>query len=135
MITRAEVEKLAGVHAITPAVLSLYVSLPSRPGELRDLTAHAHDLIAEAEAVAGGPGSLSEEDRDHALEMLAARAREWPARTVVVFVCAEVGLLEAFPLSCAVPERAVLGTRPHIRPLLAALQWCPAGSTRLPPAT
>jgi hypothetical protein len=125
MITRAEVEKLAGVHAITPAVLSLYVSLPSRPGELGDLTAHACDLIAAAEAVAGGPGNLSEEDRDHALEMLAARAREWPGRTVVIFVCAEAGLLEAFPLSCAVPERAVLGTRPHIRPLLAALQQWP----------
>jgi hypothetical protein len=58
--------------------------------------------------------------------MLAARAREWPGRTVVIFVCAEVGLLEAFPLSCAVPERAVLGTRPHVRPLLAALQRWPA---------
>jgi hypothetical protein len=126
MITRAEVEKLAGVHAITPAVLSLYVSLPSRPGELGDLTAHVCDLIAGAEALAGGPGCLSKKDRDHALEMLAARASEWPGRTVVILLCAEVGLLEAFPLSCAVPERAVLGTRPHIRPLLAALQRWPA---------
>jgi hypothetical protein len=125
MITRAEVEKLGAVHAITPAVLSLYVTLPSLPAELSDLTARARDLIAEAETVVGGPGSLSEEDRKRALEMLAARAREWPGRTVAIFACADVGLLEAFPLSCAVPERAVLGTRPHIRPLLAALQQWP----------
>jgi hypothetical protein len=28
-------------------------------------------------------------------------------------------------LRCEVPERAVLAARPHIRPLLAAFQWCP----------
>jgi hypothetical protein len=125
MITRAEVEKLGAVHAITPAVLSLYVTIPSLPGELSDLAAHARGLIAEAETLAGGPGRLSEEDRDQALEMLAARAREWPGRTVAIFAGADVGLREAFPLPRAVPERAVLGTRPHIRPLLAALQQYP----------
>ena len=126
MITRAEVEKLGAVHTITPAVLSLYVTLPSLPGGLSDLAAHASDLIAEAEAVVGDAGRLSEEDRKRALELLAARAREWPGRTVAIFACADAGLLEAVLLSCAVPERAVLGTRPHIRPLLAALQRWPA---------
>jgi hypothetical protein len=124
MITQAEVEKLGAVHAITPAVLSLYVTLPPLPGEVSGLVAHTRELIAEA--VAGGPGNLSEEDRNQALEMLAARAREWPGRPVAIFACADAGLLEAIPLSCAVPERAVLGLRPHIRPLLAALQRWPA---------
>jgi hypothetical protein len=126
MITRAEVEKLAAVHAITPAVLSLYVTLPQLPGEVSGLAAHARELIAMAEAVADGPGDLSEEDRNHALEMVTARARKWPGRTVAIFAWADAGLLEVLPLSCAVPERAVLGIRPHIRPLLAALQRWPA---------
>jgi hypothetical protein len=126
MITRAEVEKLGAVHAITPAVLSLYVTLPPLPGEVSGLMAHARELIAAAEAMAGDPGHLGEEDRNHALEMLAARAREWPGRSVAIFACADAGLFEALPLSCAVPERAVLGIRPHIRPLLAALQRWPA---------
>jgi len=126
MTTRAEVEKLGAVHAITPAVLSLYVTLPLLPGEVSGLRAHARELIAGAMAAAGDSGNLSEADRDHALEMLTARAREWPGRSVAVFACADAGLLEAFPLSCAVPERAVLGVRPHIRPLLAALQRWPA---------
>jgi len=126
MITRAEAGKLAAVHAITPAVLSLYVTLPPLPGEVSGLQARARELIAAAVAAAGDSGNLGEADRDHALEMLAARAREWPGRSVAIFACADAGLLEAFPLSCAVPERAVLGVRPHIRPLLAALQRWPA---------
>jgi peptide subunit release factor 1 (eRF1) len=36
-----------------------------------------------------------------------------------------VGLAEAFPLPCRVPDRAVLAVRPHVRPLLVALQRCP----------
>jgi hypothetical protein len=78
MITRAEAEKLGAVHAVTPAVLSLYVTLPLLPGEVSDLVAHARELIAAAEAVVGGPGNLSEEDRNHALEMLAVRDPSHP---------------------------------------------------------
>jgi len=126
MITRAEVEKLGAIHAITPAVLSLYVAVPALPWQLSDLAVHARELIAAAETVVGGPGNLSEEDRNGALEVLADEAREWPGRTVAIFACADVGLLEAVPLPRAMPDRAVLGIRPHIRPLLAALQRCPA---------
>jgi hypothetical protein len=126
MITRAEVEKLGAVHAITPAVLSLYVTIPSLSSDLGRLHAHARELIARAEGVVGGPGNLSERDRNHALEMLAARTREWPGRAVAIFACADAGLFEAVPLPRAMPDRAVLGIRPHIRPLLAALQQCPA---------
>jgi len=126
MLTREEVEKLGAVHAITPAVLSLYVTVPSVHGALGRLEDHARELIAAAEAVAGDPGNLSEGDRNHVLEVLAARAREWPDRTVAIFAYADAGLLEAVPLPRAMPDRAVLGIRPHIRPLLAALQRCPA---------
>jgi hypothetical protein len=126
MLTREEVEKLGAVHAITPAVLSLYVTVPSVPGDLNRLQARARELIAAAKAVVGGPGNLSEGDRNHVLDVLAARARELPGRTVAIFACADAGLLEAVPLPRAMPDLAVLGIRPHIRPLLAALQRCPA---------
>jgi len=58
-------------------------------------------------------------------EKLALCGRDWPGRMVAIFACAEAGLLEAFPLPGLLRERAVLGIRPHIRPLLAALQRCP----------
>jgi hypothetical protein len=126
MLTQEEVEKLGAVHAITPAVLSLYVTVPLVPGDVNRLAAHARELIAAAEAVVGAPGDLSEGDRNHVLEMLATRAREWPGRTAAIFAYADAGLREAVPLPRAMPDRAVLGIRPHIRPLLAALQRCPA---------
>jgi hypothetical protein len=126
MPTREEVEKLGAVHAITPAVLSLYVTVPPVPGDLNRLAARARELIAAAEAVVGGPGDLSEGDRNHVMEMMATRAREWPGRTAAIFAYTDAGLREAIPLPRAIPDRAVLGIRPHIRPLLAALQRCPA---------
>ena len=126
MITRAEVEKLGAIHAVAPTILSIYLNIPSYPGEQGDLAARAGGLIAGAEYATGGLGFLSKEDRNYALEMVADSARDWPGRTVAVFACADVGLLEALPLPSRAPDKAVLGTRPHIRPLLAALQRCPA---------
>lgn len=123
MITRAEVEKLAALHVVEPAVLSLYLAVPAAAPDLPALTARADDLIAAAEAVGGLP--VAERDRSRVREKLARCARDWTGRTVAIFSCADTGLLEAIPLPCPVPERGVLGTRPHVRPLLAALQRSP----------
>ena len=59
------------------------------------------------------------------LEKLPPCARDCTGCTVAVFACADSGLFEAIPLSCSLPERGVLGVRPHIRPLLLARQHCP----------
>ena len=126
MITRADVHKLGAIHAVAPVILSVYLTVPPHPGEPGGLAARGGELIAAAETAAGGPGRLSEQDRTNALAMLADGARQWPGQTVAVFACAGAGLLEAVPLPCPAPDKAVLGTRPHIRPLLAALQRCPA---------
>ena len=64
-------------------------------------------------------------DRDAVLDTLAAHGRDWLGHTVVFFACGELGLFEATPLPCLLQERGVLATRPHVRPLLAALQRCP----------
>jgi hypothetical protein len=126
VITRAEAGQLAAIHAAAPAILSVYLTVPCPPGEPGGPAARAGRLIAAAESAAGGPGLLGEQDRDSALAMVAAAARDWPGRTVAVFACAQAGLLQVLPLPCRMPDRAVLGTRPHIRPLLAALQHSPA---------
>jgi len=93
MITRAEVEKLGAIHAVAPTILSVYLTVPPHPGEPGHLAARGGELIATAETAVGGPGCLSEEDRNNALEMLADGARNWPGQTVAVFACADVGLL------------------------------------------
>ena len=121
MFAYANVAKLGAVHTVEPMVLSVYLSVPEDPGELRTLAARADELIVAAEEAAGPAGRLRAEDRA-VLGQLAAGGRDWLGRTVAVFACADAGLLEAFPLPGQLRERAVLGVRPHIRPLLVALQ-------------
>jgi hypothetical protein len=122
MITRAHIEKLGALHAVDPTMLSLYLVVPS-PANPAALTARAGELIAAAEAACGRP--LMARDRDWVLEKLPPCARDCPGRTVAVFACADSGLFEAIPLPCPLPERGVLGIRPHIRPLLLARQRYP----------
>jgi hypothetical protein len=119
MITRAQIEKLGALHAVEPTMLSLYLAVPPSA----NLTARAGELIAAAGAACGQP--LTARDRDWVLEKLPPCARDCPGHTVAVFACAGSGLLEAIPLPCPLPERGVLGVRPHIRPLLLARQRCP----------
>ncbi|MGO8895693.1 MAG: hypothetical protein ACLP8X_24630 [Streptosporangiaceae bacterium] len=128
MISWAEADKLARMHAPEPTVLSLYLTVPVDPAELRGLPARVGDLMA---AAASGPvgeecGRLRDEDRGAVRAKVAVHGRDWLGHSVAIFACADLGLLEVLPLRCQVPERAVLAARPHIRPLLAALQRCPA---------
>ena len=84
-------------------------------------------MAAAADGPAGEEcGRLRDEDRGAVRAKVAAHGRDWLGHSVAIFACADLGLLEALPLRCEVPERAVLAARPHIRPLLAALQRCPA---------
>ena len=119
MITRAQIEKLGALHAVEPTMLSLYLAVPPSA----NLTARAGELITAAGAACGQP--LAAQDRNWVLEKLPPCARDCTGRTVAVFACAGSGLFEAIPLPCPLPEHAVLGVRPHIRPLLLARQRCP----------
>jgi hypothetical protein len=128
MISHADVEKLRGMRAPGRSVLSLYLPVPLDPAGLRGLAARAGDLIAGVSAVRlddRSTAGLSYADRDAVLDAVAAHGREWLGHTVAFFACQQLGLFEALPLPCAVPERAVLATRPHVRLLLAAVQRCP----------
>jgi hypothetical protein len=120
MITRAQIEKLGALHVVEPAMLSLYLAVPPAAS----LATRAGVLIAAAEAACGQP--LAARDRAWVLEKLPPCARDCPGRMVAAFACADTGLLEVIPLPCPLPERGVLGIRPHIRPLLLARQRCPA---------
>jgi hypothetical protein len=128
MISHADVEKLRGMRAPGPAVLSLYLPVPAGPACVRGLAARAEDLMAGAGV--GGPDGAGtaragHADRDAVLGALAAHGRDWPGQTVAFFACQQLGLFEALPLPCILPGRAVLATRPHVRPLLAVIQRCP----------
>jgi hypothetical protein len=128
MISHADVEKLRGLHAPGPGVLSLYLPVPLDPAGLRTLRAGADDLIAAAQAAGLDPLStarVSEADRGAVLDVVAAHGRDWLGHSVAIFACEDLGLFEALPLPCSLPERSVVATRPHVRPLLAVLQRFP----------
>ena len=129
MISHEEVNKLLSVRADGPSVLSLYLWVPLDPAALRGLPARAGELLALA--ARGGPGTagvvrVEAGDRRAVRGLLAAHARDWLGHTVAIFTCGQLGLAEAVPLPCQLQERAVLATRPHVRPLLLAIQRCPA---------
>jgi hypothetical protein len=133
MITLAEVEKLSRVHAVEPAVLSVYLTVPPSAAEL---AVRVDELAAAAERAAGRSGRLREEDRWSARVEAALAGRGRPGHRLAVFACAEIGLLEVVMLPEAGPvawwaDRGVLGVRPHIRPLLAALQSDPRRTTEV----
>jgi Bacterial archaeo-eukaryotic release factor family 10 len=131
MISRAYVDKLLGMQAAGPSLLSLYLWIPLDPAELRGLSARADELFALAARDASEPGSgrpvrLGPAERDTVRRLLTAKARDWMGHTVAIFACVELGLNEAVPLPTRLQERAILATRPHVRPLLLAIQRCPA---------
>jgi hypothetical protein len=134
MITLPEVEKLGRVHTVEPVVLSVYLNVPRSAAELPRLPDRVDELVA-AERNTGRDGHLREADWRSAREEAALAAPDWPGHPLAIFTCAEVGLLEVIGLPEARPgmasERAVLGVRPHIRPLLAALQSCPPLTTEI----
>ncbi|HLK01516.1 MAG TPA: hypothetical protein VKU39_16645 [Streptosporangiaceae bacterium] len=111
-------DKLSTICAARPSVLSLYLAVPADPAQLRELPARAGHLIRDCDAAVT--------DQEKVLAKIAALSRDWLGHGVAIFACAELRLLEVLRLPDAPPERAMVGDRPHLRPLLAALQHHPA---------
>jgi peptide subunit release factor 1 (eRF1) len=129
MISRAEVNKLLSTSAAEPVVLSLYLPVSLDPAGLRGLAVRAGELIAAAaRGPAGSPvaSRVRDDDRQAVRDLLDQHARDWLGHTAAIFTCGQLGLAEAIALPGELPERAVLATRPHVRPLLVVLQRCPA---------
>jgi hypothetical protein len=128
MITEADVQKLQAVSASEPSVLSLYMWVPVDVSALPALPARADALLEVAAEGIGGQHALkaSAAERQTALALLEAHAREWMGHTAAVFTSHEAGITTALALPCLLPDRAILAVRPHVRPLLVALQRCPA---------
>jgi hypothetical protein len=142
MITDSDVGRLLAVRTPGRSVLSLYMRVPPDPAALRELPARAHAMLTVAMGTGGGRdgsfgtaeagGSRPEgavwpvEDEQRARKLLELHGPEWLGQTAALFVADKAGLSQAFSLPCELPDRALLASRPHIRPLLVAQQRCPA---------
>ena len=84
-------------------------------------------------APAGGPCGPDGPDAERALaearqavrRFVEDSARDWRGHCVAIFICGPADLAEAIPLPAGLGEQAVFGPRPHVRPLLVALQRHP----------
>jgi len=123
MITYGEVEKLRSSRAADQSVLSLYVYVPPEGAGPSQLQSRAVELIEAATSLT--PDTIHREDELLARRTLERHAREWPGHTLAIFVSEQLGLLEVVLLPGRFAERAVLAARPHLRPVLAALQRYP----------
>jgi hypothetical protein len=123
MITYSEVEKLRSIWAADQSVLSLYVYVPPDSAGLGQLSARAANLIDAVTELT--PDALHPEDELLAHRTLGRHAREWLGHTLGIFVSEQLGLLDVVALPGRFAERAVLAARPHLRPVLAALERYP----------
>ena len=131
MITYADVEKLLATRSEDPPVLSFYLEVPLDLPALRGLPARAGELVNSAAGGPCGPGGphaerALTEARQAVRRFLEDSARDWLGHCVAIFICGPAGLAEAIPLPAGLGEQAVFGPRPHVRPLLVAVQRHPA---------
>lgn len=128
MVSYPDVDKLLTVHSADPPVLSLYLQVPVNIPDLRGLPARAAELLGAAAGGPGGPqpGRALSEARHDVLRFLESGGRNWLGHGVAIFSCRSAGLAEAIPLPSDLGELAVFAARPHVRPLLVALQRHPA---------
>ena len=127
MISHAEVEKLLSIQAVVGPMLSAYLEVPVDPAALRGLPARVSELLALGGGGTDSPATVRARDEQERMvqRLLEVHGRDWLGHTVAIFASSQLGLLQSFTLPCRLPERAVLAARPHVRPLLVALQRCP----------
>lgn len=122
------VSRLLGIRSPDHGVLSVYLTVPRDPAQRRGIPAHLDDLLAAADH-GGGEQAWARVRRHEApviRQLVTTNAQAWRGRSVAVFACTALDLLEAVPLRGNVTERAVLACRPYVRPLLAEAQRCPS---------
>ena len=125
MITREHADKLRGLRAPGSAVLSLYLSIPVDLAEHRALPARIRELVKGAATAPGDAPPVPEADVSAVTRLVSERSHDWLGRTVAIFASARIGLLDAQPLPGQAAEQAIADDRPHVRPLLAAIQRNP----------
>jgi release factor family 10 len=124
MIDFGGVRSLLAIRPADHEVISVYMSVPLDPRQRRSLPARVEDLFAGHGDRYGDSGAWARARREELPAMrdwVTSQAHAWLGHSVAIFACHGIGLLEAVPLRGHVAERAVIGCRPYVRPLMAEL--------------
>jgi hypothetical protein len=128
VLSYGDVGKLLAAGSADTLVLSLYVELPWYLPGLREVPDRVRGLLAAAADAADGQVSrqaAAAAERD-VRKVLEGGARYWLGHGAGIFLGRPAGLAERIVLPAGLGERAVFASRPHVRPLLTALQRWPA---------
>lgn len=128
MIGAEDVSRLLGFQAPDHGIISVYLTVPLDRAQRRGMAAHLDDVLAAGSQRDGSAEAWARARRAEVpaiRQLLSAHAPEWLGHSVAIFACGALGLLESIPLRGDVTERAVLGSHPYVRPLLAEVQRCP----------
>ncbi|QVQ52043.1 hypothetical protein J4H86_25495 [Spiractinospora alimapuensis] len=123
--TTRQARSLLRVHATNPGVVTVCLTTPRDPAELRGIPARVRALLA---TVSDGTA-----DRDptltatlNAIGETLGRAEGKPlGRGRAVVAAPEIDLFEEVHLPQEVPDSAMLGPHPYVRPLISAIQRSP----------
>jgi hypothetical protein len=127
MLSHPDIEKLLAADSEDPPVLSLYLEIPRHLPELREVPDRVCRLLgAAAHGMEGrDAGQMAAAAERDVRRFLEAGARYWLGHGAGIFLCRQAGLAERLVLPTGLGERAVFACRPHVRPLLVALQRWP----------
>jgi Bacterial archaeo-eukaryotic release factor family 10 len=124
MTSAIQVDRLVRCEDREGAVLSLYVTVPAEPAALRQMWVRVDGLLGAVDPAAGVASATRRAvaaEVERVRDTLTENTRDWLGHGVAIVSSATLGLHEAFAVRSPVPDRVVLGVRPHVRPLLAAL--------------
>jgi peptide chain release factor subunit 1 len=108
------------------ALLSVVISVPPDPAELRELPARLDHLVTAAHPAATSGAAVRRDRRravSHVVQAGKSRGRDWFGRTIALVASVD-GILEEVRLPCVVPDRATFGRRPYLRHVLRSFQQC-----------
>jgi peptide subunit release factor 1 (eRF1) len=128
VIDAAGVTRLLGIRAPDQRIVSVYLTVPLDPAQRRGVPAHLDEMLAQGHGVSDDGEAWARVRRSELPVIrreVSTHAHEWLGHSVAIFACAKLRLLETIPLRGQVRDRAVIGTRPYVRPLLAELQRSP----------
>jgi peptide chain release factor subunit 1 len=125
MITPEAIKRILHLDGQGLPIVSMYVRIPTDPGEREALHTHVHSLVSDIRTMAKNKSI----DRDVRLSLrgdldrieLAFGGVKWRPGSVALFSCSGRGVYEEVQLPRAVHERVVVDETPWARPMLAVL--------------
>ncbi|WP_020576629.1 hypothetical protein [Actinopolymorpha alba] len=131
MIDVKQVERLLRYHDSDGALVSVYFTVPTEAAGLRELSVRLDGLLASIEPPPGVPERsrhavrLAVEEAKRAVrEAVTEHVRDWLGHGVAILHSGMLRVHENLPVCRSVPDRVVVGPRPYLRPLLAAVREC-----------